>query len=115
MFLKNPIQFPFKFPSLSFWFTTLNFNFWNICLKKIGLGESFEITFCFPFSDVECKCVGKLFGVLVTSKLSIVPFNRGIDALNVLPWFEDLKESIIEKKMTKFEPYWRFRWHHHHV
>jgi hypothetical protein len=63
--------------------------------------------FYFPFFNAECKCVGKLFGVLTTSKLFTVPFDRGIDALNVLPWFEDLRESIIEK-MMKFEPYWKF-------
>jgi hypothetical protein len=93
MFLKNLVQFPFKFPSLSFWSTTLNFNFWNICFKKIGLGESFEVTFYFPFSNVECKCVGKLSRVLITSKKFIVSFNRSMDALNVSPWFEDLRKK----------------------
>jgi hypothetical protein len=49
----------------------------------------------FSFSNVECKCVDKLFGVVVISKLSIVPINRGTCtyALDVLLGFEDSRRK----------------------
>jgi hypothetical protein len=70
----------------------------------------------FSLFNVECKSVDKLFGVVVISKLSIVPFDKGACtyALDVLLRFEDSRKSIVEKK-RKFELYWRFQWHHHHV
>jgi len=59
----------------------------------------------FSFSNVECKRVNKLFGVVVISKLSIVPIDTGTctNALDVLLGFEDSRKSIVEKK-TKSEP-----------
>ncbi len=51
----------------------------------------FEVTFYFPFFDVECRCVGKFFGVITISKLFTIPFDKGTstNALDVLPGFED--------------------------
>ncbi len=54
----------------------------------------FEVTFYFPFSDVECICVGKFFGVVTISKLSTIPFDKdtNTNALDALLGFEDLGE-----------------------
>jgi hypothetical protein len=112
MFLKNLVQLPFRFPF--FGSPCSDSTFGTSVSTKIGSSAPSEVTFYFPFSDVECRRVGKFFGVVTISKLFTVPFDKGTstNALDVLLGFEDSGESIVEKK-TKFETYWRCQWCHH--
>lgn len=57
--------------------------------------------------------LANFFGVVIILSSFIVPFDKGTstNALDVFPGFEDLGESIVEKKM-KFETYWRCQWCH---
>ncbi len=61
MFLKSLIQLPFKFFFFGLPCSTSAFG--TFVSTEIGSSEPSEVTFYFLFSDVECRCVGKFFGV----------------------------------------------------
>jgi hypothetical protein len=71
MFLKNLVQLPFRFPFFGSPCSASTFG--TYVSTKIGSSAPFEVTFYFPFFDVECRRVGKFLGVVIISKLFYSP------------------------------------------